>query len=311
MTQENDRDLWGWIYALSAFGWWGVGLPMLLITLNGRAANYAASGFHWSMEILVHRAIWAFVVCVFLVTLKKQWPQVRAVFHSKKALLLLFISTLLILGNWFGFIIGASEGRLSEVSLGYFINPLLNILLGYLFFGERLRRFQIVAVILVILGVAWMIFVLGQVPWIALLLAFSFGFYGLVRKQMKFDSMVCLTIEMAYCLPLAAGYIVYRNFYGPEWVTVEWDLWINLLLFACGPATAAPLIWFGSAARRLRLSTVGMIQFLGPTLQLIVALVANGETMSQQKLIGYVLIWIAVGFYLWDISRKKQENPSE
>ena len=315
MNPQDKSDLGGWFYAFAAFGWWGVGLPMLLITLHSQAKPFVGTDdnkiFHWNMEILAHRAVWVLAICVVLVTLRKRWSQVQAIFRSRNAVLLLCLSTFFILINWFGFIIGITIGRLNEVAMGYYINPLLNVLLGCWVLGEKLRRFQIVAVVIATLGVGWLVFVHGETPWIAFLLATSFGLYGLIRKKLQFESMVCLTFEVGLCLPMALCYFLYRYSTGPELITLHGDTVINLLLFACGPATAAPLIWFGIAAQRLPLSAIGFIQFLTPTCQFIIALTANNESLSTVKLVGFLLIWTAVGFYLWDAANVEKSHSIE
>ncbi len=301
---EEPQDSWGLIYALLAFGWWGFVFPSLLISLNTLAAPLIASRIGWSLEILANRVVWCLLVCCLMLHASGRWRPFLAVLRDRRIFLGLLLSSALIAANWFGFIVGASIGKLSQASLGYYINPLLNVLLGYVFLGERLRRGQMVAVGLAAVGVAWLTWVHGETPWIAFLVAGSFAVYGLVRKQLAVDSLVGMTWEALFCLPAAAAYLAYRQIEGPALVMAAGAPLVNGLLLAAGPATAAPLIWFSAAAKRLRLATVGFLQFVAPTGQLLMAVAANGEAFSWEKLCGFVLIWAGVVAYLWDLRRK-------
>lgn len=312
MTHQHEGEATGWFYAMLAYGWWGFVFPLVLIGLNAAADPYSDSPVAWSFEILASRIVWCVVFCLIVIGLTRRFPAFREAIRSRKVLLTICVSSFLIACNWFGFIIGASIGRLSEASLGYYINPLFNVLLGYLFLSETLRRRQIWAVALAGLGVVWLTLIHGQVPWIAFGVATSFGFYGLVRKKLKIDALLGMTLEAMCCLPFALGYLIWRQVGSEPLVFLEGDWKIIVLLLACGPATALPLIWFAAAARRLKLATMGFIQFLAPTGQLIVALVANGESLSQGKLIGFVFIWAAVILYVWDAasSSSKTSRPT-
>lgn len=298
--RDSKVDLGGWCYALGAFGWWGFVFPIVLIGLNASAKERVDSQVTWSLEILAHRVIWSLIVCVGLIHVRQLWPKVGEVLRSRRALRTLLLTALLLAGNWFGFTVGASIGRLSEASLGYYINPLLNVLLGAVFLKERLRRPQAVAVGFAALGVAWMVLVYGEIPWIAFIVAGNFALYGLLRKRLHVDAVTGLAFETAFCLPVAISYLVYREIAGPATVLSDGSLAINALLVACGPATAAPLIWFAAAARRLPLSTIGFIQFVAPTGQLLLALTLNGESLSTMRAVGFLLIWIGVAIYVWD-----------
>ena len=300
LVTETDEEWSGWIYALSAFGWWGFVFPCLLIWLNNAAQPWVDSRVVWSFEVLAHRVLWCALCCLGLLFISRNWSRFTKVGRSRTLLLSLLASSILIAANWFGFIVATAIDRLNEASLGYYINPLLNVLLGYLLLGETLRRRQWIAVVLAGGGVAWLILIHGEVPWFALLIAGSFGFYGLIRKQLGIEALVGLTYEVLFCLPLIGAYLCYRQAWGPGLVFGQSELTVSLLLMACGPVTAAPLLWFAAAARRLPLSTVGFIQFLTPTGQLLIAIFVNGESLPPIKLIGFLFIWVAIAIYLWD-----------
>lgn len=308
----------GTIYAVLAFGWWALVFPVLVVTLNhrvqhlGHFSSGGATRLDWSLEFMTHRGIWSMVSCIVLLAGLRRMGEARALLASRRSRLLLGVTALLMLGNWTGFVYGAATDRLSHASLGYYINPLLSVALGVAVLGERLRRAQVLAVALAAVGVAWETWRLGHLPWISLLVAFSFGLYGLFRKQINATAIAGLLVEGVWMLPLGLGYLCYREMAGPAPIFGR-DWIVSLLLVLSGAATAAPLIWFASAARRLPLSTVAFLQFIVPTGQLFIAVTLNHESLSASALVSFAFIWLGVAAFLADIrviTRKKPEPTS-
>ena len=310
MTHDNDNDPLGWLYAFLAFGWWGLVFPLMLIRMNFITLDLVESKFAWSMEIMIHRVIWCTVSCLILVQFTGRWTALKNVLTDLQKMKLLTLTAALIGVNWLGFILAPTLGMLSDVSLGYYMNPLLNVLLGCLFLGERLRRLQGIAVAFAVMGVAWMIIIHGQVPWLSILVASTFATYGLIRKRMQLDALVGLTCEAMLCLPPILLYTAYQWQNGPPFMFGNNNSQLNILLICVGPATAAPLIWFAAATGRLRLGTVGFVQFITPTCHLIVAVLANNESIPLLKIGGFVFIWTGVAVYIWDQSLQMKSRAN-
>lgn len=250
-------------------------------------------------EILTHRIIWSFFFMLALITLGRNWPKVRAACQNRKRLLLLAVTALLIGGNWLLFIWAVNNHHMLEASLGYFINPLVNVLLGMLFLGERFRRMQWVAVALAFTGVLVQLWQFGSLPIIGLGLAFSFAFYGLLRKKIAIDAQTGMLIETLWLLPVAAAYLfLFADSPTSHLSANPWSL--NLLLVAAGIVTTVPLLCFTAAATRLRLSTLGFFQYLGPTLMFLLAVTFYGETVGQDKLVTFGFIWAALILFTLD-----------
>ncbi|OZT19019.1 EamA family transporter RarD, partial [Serratia marcescens] len=252
MDAKQTRQ--GIFFALAAYFMWGIA-PAYFKLIQQVSAD----------EILTHRIIWSFFFMLALITLGRNWPKVRAACQNRKRLLLLAVTALLIGGNWLLFIWAVNNHHMLEASLGYFINPLVNVLLGMLFLGERFRRMQWVAVALAFTGVLVQLWQFGSLPIIGLGLAFSFAFYGLLRKKIAIDAQTGMLIETLWLLPVAAGYLfLFADSPTSHLSANPWSL--NLLLVAAGIVTTVPLLCFTAAATRLRLSTLGFFQYLGPTL---------------------------------------------
>lgn len=305
-ADANRQYRSGLVSGVLAFGWWAVVFPLLLVAINARVAQLGyfdqgrATRFDWSLEFMAHRALWSTATCTVLLAWLGRWRQVGELARSPRSMLLLGGTAMLVLGNWTGFVYGAATDRLSHASLGYYINPLVSVALGVLVLGERLRKVQALAVLLAALGVAWETWRLGSLPWISLLVAFAFGLYGLFRKQINATAVPGLFIEGVWMLPLAGGYLGYRWAYGPP-LAFGTDAVATVLLLFSGVATAAPLIWFANAAKRLPLSTLAFLQFIVPTGQLLVAVTLNGEHVSAGGMITFVLIWLGVAAFLADV----------
>lgn len=286
----------GVIYALCAFLIWGI-CPLYFKLLTEVPAA----------EILTHRIIWSCVLLLALLLATRQWYKVQQVLRQPRQLLNLTLSALLVAGNWLLFIWSVNHNYLLEASLGYYINPLFNILLGMLFLGERLRRLQWVAVALATLGVLIQVVLIGHLPWIALTLAGSFGIYGLIRKQIPVDAQCGLFVETLLLLPLALIYL-----FGIADSTTSQlaqnTVGLNLLLLAAGVVTTVPLLLFTAGARLIPLSTLGFIQYLGPSIMFLLALFYYGEPVQAAKLITFGFIWSALALFSWDSWRRSRRN---
>ncbi|NTX80951.1 EamA family transporter RarD [Serratia proteamaculans] len=286
MDAQQTRQ--GIFFALAAYFIWGIA-PAYFKLIQQVPAD----------EILTHRVIWSFFFMLALITLGRNWSQVRAACHDRKRLLLLAVTALLIGGNWLLFIWAVNNHHMLEASLGYFINPLVNVLLGMLFLGERFRRMQWLAVVLAFAGVLIQLWQFGSLPIIGLGLAFSFAFYGLLRKKIAIDAQSGMLIETLWLLPVAAAYLfLFADSPTSHLGANPWSL--NLLLVAAGIVTTIPLLFFTAAATRLRLSTLGFFQYLGPTLMFLLAVTFYGETVGQDKLVTFGFIWAALLLFILD-----------
>ena len=235
---------------------------------------------------------------MLLLSLFGRWPLVGQCLRSPVIRRTLIASTLLIAGNWYVYIYSVVTNQILQSSLGYFINPLLNVVLGMIFFGERLRAMQWWAVALASVGVACMTLFVGELPWIALSLAVCFGLYGLLRKTARLMAWWDLSVEVFLLAPIAAGYVIYVVSNGLS-AFGQFGVAVDSMLLASGVVTALPLMCFAQAARRLRLSTMGFLQFISPTLQFGCAL-ALGEPLSGAQLAAFVAIWCALAIYSVD-----------
>ena len=313
MSQNSsDRDLKGWLNALTAFGWWGFVFPLILLWAKSEGRIEPGKIVRWTFELLSLRIIFCVVFCFVLLVSLRRMALFLDVFRSRALLLWFALSAFLIFLNWLGFIIGASMNNLSQASLGYYMGPLFNVVLGYLFLSERLKASQFVAVCIAGVGILWLTLKAGEFPWIAFCLATSFGFYGLVRKKIKVDAVVGLTMETLYCIPVSVGILVFFCTQEQGLVFVNGTVLLKWIVIITGPATAIPLICFAIAANRLRLGTLGFIQFVAPTGQLILAMIFDARPITGEKLIGYCFVWLAVAIYLVDLwlSQKKQNEAA-
>jgi chloramphenicol-sensitive protein RarD len=246
--------------------------------------------------ILCHRVVWSAAFLALLVTLRKEWGAIWQVVRSPGNLGMLTLGSLLIAVNWLIFIYAVGSGQVLESSLGYFINPLFSVALGMVFLGERLRRLQWLAVGIAFLGVLNLAIRSGRFPWIALSLAVSFGLYGLVRKKVNINSLHGLLVETGVLLPAGALVLAIWREGTPAGATLG-------LLSLSGIITAVPLLLFGSAVRKLKLSTLGFLQYIGPSLQFLLAVVAFHEPMDHAKLVSFLLCWLAIAVYVTDSVR--------
>ena len=287
MNKLSEAQL-GIFYALGAYLIWGVA-PLYFKHL----------GFIPVYEILAHRVIWSVVVTALLVSYLKDWSNVISVCRSYKSLLMLTITSLLISCNWLVFIWAINNGKMLEASLGYFINPIVNVVLGLIFLNERLSRLKLWAILLAFIGVTAQAWQLGELPWVSLVLAFSFAFYGLLRKKIKVKAITGLFLETMAVLPIAAFYLMVMthsdtsNLFNNEWSLNVW------LMFA-GVVTAMPLIFFGQAALRLPLSTLGFFQYLTPSLLFLFAVLLYDEPISLIKMFTFACIWSGILLFIFE-----------
>ena len=284
----------GVLSAGCAFFMWGV-FPLYLKTLKAIPP----------LEILSHRVFWSFVMLALILTLRHQWGWITSIKKNPRITAAFIASASMLAINWVVYIWSINHDRIVDASLGYFIAPLFNVLFGVML-GERLRLWQWISVGLAATGVAWLTISAGQLPWIGLTLAFTFGLYGLLRKTASLGALEGLTLETLVMLPLSALFLLLPES-GSSHAFVNAGINTSLLLIAAGPVTAIPLLLFAYGARRIPLSLVGILQYIGPTIQLLLGIYLYNEAFSSTKLIGYGLIWCALGLYsiesLWQAWR--------
>ena len=286
MDAKQTRQ--GVMLALAAYFIWGIA-----------PAYFKLIWFVPADEILTHRVIWSFFFMVALISVSRQWPQMKRLLQTPKKIALLALSAVLIGGNWLLFIWSVNNNHMLEASLGYFINPLVNVLLGMLFLGERFRRMQWLAVLLAATGVLIQLWTFGSLPIIALGLAFSFAIYGLVRKKIAVDAQTGMLVETLWLLPAAAVWLFGITDSPTSHLSSNpWSL--NLLLVAAGVVTTIPLLCFTGAATRLRLSTLGFFQYIGPTLMFLLAVIFYGEVPGADKMVTFAFIWSALALFIID-----------
>lgn len=260
-------------------------------------------------EIIVHRVLWAVPFLLIIMAARKQLAEYWAALSTWATLRWMLVSSALISVNWLIYVYAVNSGQILAASLGYFLNPLLNILLGTLFLGERLNRTQWVAVAIAAAGVAVLATGALGTLWISVSLAASFGFYGLVRKLAPVGSVPGLGVETSLLLPLAiGGAFWFAQDPAPGWGS---DDYTSFILAAGGAVTAIPLLLFATAARRMPYSVLGFIQYIGPTIQFLIGVFLYGEALSGTRLICFVLIWAALAIFSWDGIRRMRSAVSE
>lgn len=296
MDAQQTRQ--GILFALGAYFIWGIA-PVYFKLLQQVAPG----------EIITHRVIWSFFFMLLLVSLSRNWGNVKLVLQQPKKVWLLAVSATVVCGNWLIFIWAVNNHHMLEASLGYFINPLLNVLVGMLFLKERFRRLQWLAVALAACGVLVQLWKFGSVPVVALGLAVTFSLYGLIRKKIGVNAQTGMLIETSWLLPAAALYLfVFADSPTSYLGQNPWSL--NLLLIAAGVITTIPLMLFTAACSRLRLSTVGFFQYLGPTLMFLLAVIFYGEQLTQDKAVTFAFIWAALALFIFDAIWTMKRNPS-
>jgi chloramphenicol-sensitive protein RarD len=283
----------GIFYGIGAYGLWGL-LPLYFLILHPAGA----------VEIVANRILWSLLFCVLLLTATRAWRPLVTAVRTPAIVGTLAVAGGLIAVNWLTYTYGVTTGHAIEAALGYFINPIVSVLLGVVVLREKLRRLQWVAIGLGFVAVIVLAVGYGSVPWIALILAFTFGLYGFVKKRVgpRVDAVSSLSIETALLTPIAAGVMIWLGSTGAATLTTEGPghFWI---MAASGIITAVPLIFFGAAARRLPLSTIGLLQYLAPILQFLLALFVFGEEMPTERWIGFSLVWAGLVLLTIDMLR--------
>lgn len=257
-------------------------------------------------EVLVHRVVWSFIFVALILLFSKQWRRVVAALKNPKLVFALLSSSLLIAINWGVYIWAVGQNRAVDASLGYFINPIVAVGLGVIFLKESLASYQKLAILIASAGVLYKILGVGEFPWIALTLAVSFGFYGLVRKQAQVDTFTGLALETLLLLPLSLLYWGWLTNSGEQHFAINSD---GLLLICSGVLTAIPLMAFSAAARRLSLTAIGFLTYLTPTLQLLSAVFVLGEPFDKGDFVTFALIWLALIVFSGGAIRERQKLP--
>ncbi|MGD2097518.1 MAG: EamA family transporter RarD [Desulfobacterales bacterium] len=296
-TTRSDTDtLWGVIFAVSAFSIWGIS-PIYWKALRSVPAP----------EIILHRIVWSFFLLVPLIILMRRWREFIRAFKNLRTLLILTSTALIVGGNWLLYIWAVNSDHLLQASLGYYINPLVNVVLGMVFLKERLRPPQILAVVLATAGVLYLTLYYGQFPWIALALAASFGLYGLIRKVAPVGALVGLTMETLLLSIPALLYLYYLDRLG-EGSIFRVSLKLDLMLMGCSVVTALPLLFFTLGARRLYLSTIGLLQYIAPSCMFFLAVFLFREPFAKAQVVTFALIWTALAIYSTDSVRYYRHN---
>ncbi|MEF8706580.1 MAG: EamA family transporter RarD [Candidatus Accumulibacter sp. UW25] len=289
---NSGRPLAGVACGLLAYGMWGF-FPLFFRQL----AHVPP------MDVLSNRAVWACVFVALLLSLRRQWHKVAAVFRSGRQLLMLCVAALLIGSNWLVFLWAVANEQVVASSLGYFLTPLVNVVLGLVVLDERLNRLEWLSVGLAVAAIANEIIAIGSLPWVSLILAGTFGTYGLVRKRLPVDAVSGLWLETLAMLPVCALYAWWQGQNGQPVFTGH-DPVTSALLIAAGVLTALPLLAFAAATRRLDLATVGMLMYINPTLQFVTAIWLFGEPLQVAQLFSFALIWLGLLVFSWSAWRK-------
>ena len=287
-VQQQKLYKSGLIYAIVSYGLWGV-FPLYWKMLLHVPAQ----------QILAHRIIWS-MAFLFLMLVWRRDRLFIQYLSSPKILGTLVLSGAFIGINWFTYIYAVNNSHIVEASLGYYINPMVNVLLGLVFIKERLSRIQLIAVAFAFAGVAYLTIHYGRIPVISLILAFSFGIYGLIRKKANLQSMPGLMVETLLLAPVALWYLWHVNTLGTG-AFGHYSRLYDILLMLGGPVTAIPLFWFGIAATRIPLSTLGFIQYLSPTLQLLIGILIFREPFSPAYMVSFGLVWTGLGIYSYSV----------
>ena len=285
----------GIVYAALAYLSWGL-FPLYFRQVAAVPA----------LEVVLHRTLWSLVFVLALLAMRRQWAWMREVLRQPRVLGAFALSALLLAANWLTYVWAVNNGHVVDASLGYFILPLVNVALGYVFLHERPRPGQWLAVTVAAAGVLWLTLLTGRLPWISLVLALSFGFYGLLRKVAVLGALEGLTLETVLLAPVTMAVLGVWAWQG-QGALVQGDATTVGWLVLAGPVTAIPLLWFAAGARRIPLATMGILQYISPSLQLALGVWLFHESFESSRLTGFLLIWAALLVYTlegWWVRRR-------
>lgn len=294
-----NRGIW---YAIAAYMWWGF-FPIYWKMLKHVPA----------LQLIGHRIVWSFAALITVIVIIRQWNEFRKSVFTYKVLRIYLLAAILIGVNWFMYVWAVNAGHIVETSLGYYINPLLSVFMGVIFFRERLTLWQWIPIGMAGAGVLYLTVSMGTLPWIALILAFSFASYGLVKKVAPLSSLYGLTLETFILLFPAAGFLIYSEYTGTG-ALAHHGLLSDLMIIGAGVITTIPLLLFASSAKRIPLSLVGILQYISPTIQFLIGVLFYKEQFSFEQFLGYTLVWIALiifGFNSFASYREKSVMAAE
>jgi chloramphenicol-sensitive protein RarD len=275
----------GILYGISAYLMWGF-FPLYFKALQSVPA----------LEIMFHRVVWSFLFLAGVILVKKEWSNFKVELRKPRVVAIYALAAVLLAANWLVYIFGINSGQVVETSLGYFINPLFSVALGMIFLGEKLRPIQWLPIGLATAGVIYLTIQVGTLPWIALALAFTFGFYGLLKKIAPLGALHGLTLETTILFLPALGYLLYAESQGnAAFGHASWS--VTLLLALTGVVTAIPLLLFAAAARAVPLYMIGILQYIAPTGQFLLGVLVFGEAFTSARLVGFSIIWFALLLY--------------
>lgn len=294
-----SQEVQGYIYAVLAFSFWGL-VPIYFKLISSVTPS----------EILAHRIIWSVVLLFGIVLVSKQFGAFKLLIRDVSKIKYLILSSLLVSTNWLVFIWAVSHNMITESSLGYYINPLVNFMLGIIFFKDRPSFWQQIAIALAFLAIVYQVISIGSVPIISLALAFSFAFYGLIRKKINLPSVSGLYIETLILFPVALLYFLFLVSTGKNAFVIPLN-GVSYLLLLAGIITVIPLLWFNAAATKISLIHIGFFQYIGPTVSFLLAIFVYNEPLSKEKLVTFILIWIALLIFSVDAYFKKDREITQ
>lgn len=283
-----NEEKQGVIYAILAFVFWGL-VPIYFKLISSVSP----------MEILIHRILWSVVFLSILIVATKQTKTLKKILKDKKKMKILFLTSILVSSNWLIFIWAISNDKITEASLGYYINPIVNVILGILFFSEKPTKFQKIAILFALFAIVNEIISFGSIPLVSVSLALTFGFYGMFRKKISLPSVAGLYIETLLISPFAIIYFIYLVYTSANMFVFPPN-YISWLLVCAGLITVIPLLWFNAATTRISLVKLGFLQYIGPTLAFLLGVFVYHEPFDEKKLITFAFIWIALIFFTMD-----------
>ncbi|MCL1865009.1 MAG: EamA family transporter RarD [Spirochaetes bacterium] len=296
ISSSDKKDLIGTLYTIAAFTAWGC-LPGYWKLLKSIPPD----------EIVFHRIVWTFVFASIFVLWSGKKNTIINILKNRKQRFIVIFSSIAIVINWMIYVYAINTDHIIEASLGYFINPLVSIFLGMIVLKEKLSSIQITALILAVGAVLYLSIDNGSFPWIAVILAFSFGFYGLIKKTGNLDSMASLSVEMVFLLPVSIFIILFKEYNGTGAIQNS-SLMINLILIGTGFISAVPLVWFAQGTKMISLSRIGFIQYITPTITLLIGVVIYKEAFTSGHAISFSLIWTALILYTASVLLAKKDK---